>query len=380
MVFGGFFKWYRTEVSGCFHGVTPLELAGIVLAAGKGTRMRSDRPKVLHALAGRPMLDWVTAALESAGVKALCVVLSEDLTGFGPFLEQRPGLSVALQINRLGTGDAVASAAYAFAGAKTAPFAKGKLARGGQLSPSKDAMILISAGDTPALDPAGLKRFVEAAAAEKAAVSVLGMRPASPFGYGRMLIKENGGMRHLERIVEEKDCTENERQVGVVNTGLIAARADVLFDLIAELKDDNAQREYYLTDCVALARKRGLLVTAHVAEDAASFAGINDRRQLAAVETTLVRRKVEQLMLAGVTVRLPDSVYVDWNVSADGDAEVGAGAVLLAGTRLGRGAKIGAGAVLEGVEVGEGAEVGAGSVLTRTKVKAGETLPPLTRL
>jgi bifunctional UDP-N-acetylglucosamine pyrophosphorylase/glucosamine-1-phosphate N-acetyltransferase len=351
---------------------TARTIAGIILAAGKGTRMRSSLPKVLHKLAGRPMLEWVCGALRDAGVERQCLVLSEELDGFAPFLEERPELTVAIQKNRAGTGDAVASAAFAFAGVGKAPFAAGRVLTGTAITATH---ALISAGDTPALSPATIKAFIEESLAAKAAVSVLGMRVPNPFGYGRMLIEADG--RTLTGIVEEKDATPEQRRLTACNTGIIFAETATLFGLVAALTADNAQKEYYLTDCVKHARSRGLVTHAVVVDDWESFAGINDRLQLAELEQRLVARLLARLMAGGTTVRAPQTVHVEAGVESEADVEVGAGAVLLGRTLLGKGSQVGPGATLTDVRVGPGAAVGAGSVLAGCAVAPGEKVPPL---
>lgn len=330
-----------------------ITVAGIILAAGKGTRMKSGMPKVLHPLAGRPMLTWVVDSMRATGVGSICLVLSEDIQGFEPFIAQNKDLRVAIQKNRQGTGDAVAATAWSFAGVKPAAYAAGRAHQG---DPIVCDSVLISAGDTPALQPSSLQAFIDASREAKASLSVLGMRIADPYGYGRMVLDGT----KLRAIIEEKDADASTRRIDVVNTGIIYASRELLFDLLADIKPNNAQQEYYLTDCVKLAWQRGLTVHAHVADRWQEFLGINDRAQLANVEAVLVRRKLEALMLSGVTVRLPETVYVDRDVEVGIDTEIGSNVSLRGKTKIGSGAHIGAGAVLE-----------------NAVVKDGEVVPPL---
>ena len=335
------------------HGPSARSVAGIILAAGKGTRMKSALPKVLHPLAGLPMLEWVVEALRSAGIGPLCLVLSEDTQGFDAYLAANKDLSVAIQKNRQGTGDAVAAAAWSFNGVKPAPYAAGHVLQG---TPIDARHVLISAGDTPALGAAALNAFVDQALDAKAPISVLGMKIPEPFGYGRMVLDGS----KLRAIIEEKDADASTRRIDVVNTGIILAEKELLFDLLAELKPNNSQNEYYLTDCVKLAWQRGLQVHAHVSEAWTEFLGINDRAQLSRVEAVLMRRKLDALMLTGVTVRLPDTVYIDQSVTIAPDAEIGANVTLRGKT-----------------DIGARAQIGAGSVLENVRVAAGEKVPPL---
>ncbi len=331
-------------------------VAGIVLAAGKGTRMKSAVPKVLHPIAGKPMLGWVLDAMRGSGIGASCLVLSEDLVGFDEFLAKDPDLAVALQINRQGTGDAVAAASYCFAETTPAPYAAGKAHRQRRGKPIDATHVLISAGDTPALDAGSLAGFIDACVDAGAQLGVLGMRVPDPRGYGRMILDGS----KLRAIVEDRDADPSTRRIDVCNTGIIFGEKNLIFELIRELKPNNSQKEYYLTDCVKHAWQRGLPTHAHVSDKWQEFAGINDRAQLAAVEAVLVRRKIEAMMLSGVTVHLPDTVYVEDGVEVGPDSEIGPSVCLRGKTKIGAGARIGAGSVLDGVTV-----------------KAGEVVPPL---
>jgi bifunctional UDP-N-acetylglucosamine pyrophosphorylase/glucosamine-1-phosphate N-acetyltransferase len=346
------------------------EISSIVLAAGKGTRMKSVRPKVLHTLAGRPMLGWVVDALAKAGVDHGTVVLSDELDSFEPFLAAHPKLNVAIQEARQGTGDAVAAAAFAHADVERPPFARGRLHRGSKLS---SKAVVICAGDTPALDPTTLARFIEECSASNAAVGVLGMRVPDPKGYGRCVTQDG----QLLAIVEERDATPEQRRIDVCNSGVIWARTAELFRVLGTLTPSNAQAEYYLTDCVAMARKAGLATTVVITDDWESFAGVNDRRQLAEVETVLVRRALFALMASGVTIRLPDTVYMEPQVVCGPDTEIEPHVHVAGATTIGAGCLIGSGARLDGVRVGDGAKIGPGCVLTGGRVGSGERVPPL---
>jgi len=332
--------------------------------------MRSAQPKVLHRVAGRPMLDCVLAALEQAGVSSHCVVLSADLAGFEPFLAAHPDLCVAIQKNRLGTGDAVAAAAWSFTGVRPAPYAAGQAWRGAQI---QSEIVVVCAGDVPAVQPEVLRAFIETVRSSNAALGVLGMRLAEPQGYGRLVTQGE----QLTAIVEEKDADAATRRIDVCNTGIYAARTEALFDLLHGLRPDNAQREYYLTDCVKLACERGLATLAVVAGDHRDFAGVNDRVQLAEIEAWLVGRKIRQLMAQGVSFRLPGTTYVELAVEAGTDCEVGPGARLCGETRLGDGCQVGAGVTLDDAKVGDGAVIGDGSFIRNCSINSGERVLPL---
>lgn len=329
-----------------------MKTAAIVLAAGKGTRMYSAVPKVLHPVAGRPMVHWVLDALKGAGVDQTCLVLSEERQGFEDFLAETE-LTVAVQKNRLGTGDAVAAAAWSFAGVSPASFAAGGALSGPKIQCD---YVLVATADTPAITKDEIKTFLDALKKSGQGLGVLGMRVPDPKGYGRMVAKG----AELVSIVEEKDADAETRKIDVCNTGYIAAETALLFGLLHELKPDNAQKEYYLTDVVKHARARGLKPFMHVAGEYRDFAGINDRAQLAEVEHWLIKRKARELMTKGVSIHLPDTVYIEGTVEAEADADIGSGCRLIGKTRIGAGARI-----------------GAGSVIQDTVIQPGEMVPPL---
>ena len=329
-------------------------VAGLVLAAGKGTRMRSSVPKVLHTVAGRPMLEWTLRCLDQVGVSNICLVLSEDRNGFAPFLARWPGLSIAVQRNRQGTGDAVAAAAWSFAGVQPPGFAAGYALQG---QPIECSYVLIMAGDVPAVEATAIGAFIAATQASAAPMAVLGMHQADPTGYGRM--RTNG--EELLDITEEKDADTATRRLSLCNTGILLVDKGLLFGVLPALKPHNAQGEYYLTDCVQLARAQGRRVLAHVQADSEQFAGINDRTQLAAVEALMIRRKRLALMVSGVALQLPESIYVEPTVEIGADTLVAAGCHLSGATR-----------------VGEHCFIGAGSVLKNIVIRSGEHVPPHT--
>ena len=352
--------------------MTSVGTAGIILAAGKGTRLKSDLPKVLHRAAGRPLLNWVIQALRDAGVSPACLVLSEDHQAFAQLLAAHPDLRVAVQKNRLGTGDAVAAAAYAFEGAEPAPYAAGhsKSDRG---PPIACKQVLIAAGDVPAIRAAELRAFIAAFEASGAAVGVLGMRLGEPRGYGRIVQDGAGDVR---AIVEERDADAETRALHLCNTGMIVARTADLFPLLHRLTPANAQREYYLTDMVGLAHGAGLGAMVYEAEEPRDYAGVNDRRQLAAIESWLVARVVAGLMERGVSFRLPETTMVEADVQADADVDIGPGCSLMGKTVIGGGAQLGAGVVAVDVEIGSEAKIGAGSYLCGGMVRPGEVVAP----
>ncbi|MBP6217127.1 MAG: NTP transferase domain-containing protein [Oligoflexales bacterium] len=259
---------------------SPNSLAAVILAAGRGSRMKSSIPKVLHPLKGKTLLEWVLTALDEAGVAELCAVLPAEHSEFEDVLAKQPDLSICIQTSTNGTAGAVASS-YAFFGEKAPPYAQfSHLLRGRQ---SQASHVLICNGDTPALKGAVLREFMDFCLQEKASLGVLAMDIPKPQGYGRLVFSPDG--RNLLRIVEEKDADEQTRAVRICNSGVIFAKTAYLFDILSRVTNQNQQREYYLTDCVSLAvedaRLKGeVKVVAFVSQDWRSFSGVNDPEQL----------------------------------------------------------------------------------------------------
>ncbi len=322
-------------------------VAAIVLAAGKGTRMKSALPKVLHQVAGRTMLDWVLVKLHHLGIKSICLLLSEETSPFSSLLRKYPDLTVAIQKNRLGTGDAIASAAFAFNGATKARYAGGSVLKGGRLEAE---YVLILAGDVPAIKEELLSKFVESSLHQKTDVAVLGMKAPNPYGYGRLLMEGSA----LKGIIEEKDATPEQRKIDICNTGIIFAKTKLLFDLVSELTPNNAQGEYYLTDCVALAFNKGFKTSVYISEDWQQFSGVNDRVQLSELERWMIQQKRLTLMQQGVSLKLPETIYVEPDVLVGSDTTIESHCVLKGQTKIGKDVVIGAGTVLENVTINDG--------------------------
>ncbi len=340
-------------------------IAALILAAGKGTRMKSARPKVLHPVMGRPMVDWVIETVKKAGATDITLVLSKETKPFEDFVARHFDLRVAVQNHQRGTGDAVASAASAFAGAKTPQWAETELFTG---TPSPANWVLICAGDTPAMNPQTIRDFIQASLDSRKRLAVLGMNVSDPKGYGRLVRGHDGG---LLKIVEERDADAATKAIKVCNTGVIFARVDWLFELLEQVAPTNAQNEYYLTDIFAAAVVKGESAFVFETSAAVEFAGVNDRSQLDMIERSMLRRRMQELMSHGVTIHLPDTVYIEADVVVEADTRIFPGACLKGKTRISRNCMIGPGVVLMDAVVGAGCELEAHAVLTRTKVAAG---------
>jgi len=330
-----------------------MSLSVVVLAAGEGKRMRSAYPKVLASLAGRPLLGHVLEAARALDPDRLVVVYGH---GGESVRAAFPGTDItwAEQRDQRGTAHAVAAALP-------------------QLP--HDGEVLVLYGDVPLLAADTLAPLVRAAA--DGALAVLSARAADPTGYGRILRDHAGG---VERIVEERDASEAERAVTEINTGVLAAPAARLQAWLPRIGNDNAQGEYYLTDSVALALAEGVPVRCIEAADVASTQGVNDRRQLAAVEAELRRRRADALLTDGVTLADPLRVDVRGTLHCGRDVVIDANCIFEGGVELADGVRVGAGAVIRDAVIGAGTTIRPYSVIEGARVGAGAVIGPFARL
>lgn len=304
--------------------------AAIILAAGQGTRMKSPLPKVLHPVGGRAMLDHAIDAAEGLGCERIVVVVGNHSPEVRAHVEKRLGVAaVAVQDPPLGTGHAVLAARDAMAGF--------------------DGQVVITYGDVPLLKAGDIEGVFGAEG-----VTVVGFEARDPAGYGRLLIDADGG---LEAIVEHKEASPDQLKVTACNSGVMAAPAALLFDLLAEVKNDNAKGEYYLTDVVELARGRGAPTRAVYADEDAVM-GVNAQSELAQAEALFQKVQRETALAAGVRMPAPDTVHFAWDTHIEGGATVEPYVVFAPGVTVAAGARIRAFSHLEGASVGPGAEVG----------------------
>jgi len=305
------------------------QIAGIILAAGVGKRMHSDRPKVLHEVAGRPMVGHVIAALAPLGPRLTAVVIGPGMEAVATAVVPHP---TAVQPAPRGTGDAVRAAR---------PLLDGF---------TGDVVVLY--GDVPLIRTETIQRLV--AAARASAIAVLGFRPRDPTGYGRLILDRAGG---LDRIVEHADAGAAERAATLCNAGAMALDAGRLFARAERLRPNNAQGEYYLTDIVGLARADGL-AAAVVEADAEEVMGVNSRLDLSAVEAVAQRRLRHAAMLAGTTLSDPETVYLSADTRFGRDVTVGPHVVFGSGVTIGDRVEVRAFCHLEQATIADDAVVG----------------------
>lgn len=327
----------------------------VILAAGRGTRMKSQRPKVLHRLAGRALLQHVLDA--AAGVPALRTVV---VTGHGADEVEAAvaasGCVCVRQMPQLGTGHAVQQAAPA-------------------LDPAA-ATTLILNGDVPLVTTATARALLDACGGER--LALLTMTPADPHGYGR-IVRDATGERVLA-IVEEKDATPAQRAIGEVYTGMMAAPTAALGRWLARLGNDNAQREYYLTDIVAMAVADGVPVAGIAVVDETEALGVNSPQQLADLERRLQRRQADALMTAGVRLADPARFDLRGTLECGADVEIDVGCVFEGRVVLGDGVRVGPHCVLRDTTVAAGARIDAFSHLEGASVGTEARVGPYARL
>ena len=312
----------------------PVPRAAVILAAGKGERMKSPTPKVLHPVGGRPMLDHAIDAAQTLGCERVVVVVGGHSPAVRAHAAARLGeAAIAVQDPPLGTGHAVLAARSALEGF--------------------EGDVVVAYADTPLLTAGAVARLFALREAG-ADVAVLGFEAACPGAYGRLVL---AGEDSLARIVEAKDAAPEELALSACNSGVLAADAALLFDLLGRVTNQNAKGEYYLTDVVGLANAAGRAVrVAFASED--EVAGVNSQAELAAAEAAFQSRRRAELMAAGVTLTAPDTVFLSWDTQIAPGVTVEPNVVFAPGVRVETAAVIRAFSHLEGAVVRPGAIIG----------------------
>jgi bifunctional UDP-N-acetylglucosamine pyrophosphorylase/glucosamine-1-phosphate N-acetyltransferase len=309
-----------------------MSTALVILAAGKGTRMNSDLPKVLHPLAGAPLLVHAMRAGESLAPSHTVIVAGHEIEAVRrAALSYDPAVTVVEQSEQSGTAHAAAQAQQALAGF--------------------EGTVIILFGDTPFVRPETLERMIDAKKHHD--VVVLGFEAEDPARYGRLVMQGDT----LERIVEFKDADDDQRAIRLCNSGVLACGAPLLFDLIGSVGNDNAASEYYLTDVVGLARDRGLSATVVTCDESETL-GINTRAELASAEAAFQTRARAQAFEDGVTLPAPETVYFAFDTVVGRDTLVEPNVVFGPGVTVETGATIRAFSHLEGCHVARGSVVG----------------------
>ncbi len=333
------------------------DLHVVILAAGKGTRMKSRRPKVLHELAGRPLIEHVLATVGQLDVAETVLVIGHGAEEVRAALEAHRDLRFVVQSPQLGTGHALL---------QTEPVLSGQT-----------GTVLLLYADVPLLEPSTLSRLLEAHRTARAAATVLTAELPDPYGYGR-IVRDDAGQ--LSRIVEERDASAAERAIREINSGIYALELAPLFPALHRLAADNSQGEYYLTDLVALYRQDALPLATLRLHDASELRGVNSRVDLADLAGVLHARKRRDVMLAGVTLADPASTFIDAGVQIGEDTVLAPGVRLTGRTTIGQGCRVESGVRISDSTLGDDVTVLDGCVIEQSTVGAGAKLGPYARV
>jgi bifunctional UDP-N-acetylglucosamine pyrophosphorylase/glucosamine-1-phosphate N-acetyltransferase len=332
-------------------------VAAVILAAGKGTRMKSGMVKVLHPVAGRPMIRWAVDAARAAGAAPAVLVVGHQADAVRMVFADEADIRCALQEEQLGTGHAVACAKEGLAGFK--------------------GTVLILCGDTPLLRGETLRGLIAYHRENRAALTVLTAVIADPYGYGRV-VRDSGG--RVVRIVEQKDATPEELALREINSGIYCMEADFLFANIDSVSSDNAQQEFYLTDLVSIAVKQGRACLGRSTDDPDEIMGVNDRIQLAEASRILRSRINRDLMCSGVSLVDPGHTYIDHGVRIGPDSIVHPNCSISGSTVIGSGCTIESGVSIKECTIGDGCQIKAGSVLEGSVLHADVSVGPMAHL
>src|SRR5580704_16885731 len=323
------------------------DLAIVVLAAGKGTRLKSSLAKVLHRAGGRALIEHVVRACKPLGARGIYVVVGHQAEQVGAVVAPL-GAKTVLQNPQRGTGHALLVARKALGGAKH---------------------VLVLPGDAPRIRTETLKALMHAHLDSGATATLLTAILADPTGYGRIIRKENDeASGRVTAVIEQSKLTGNQAEINEVNSSVYYFSLAKLWPAMASLRPNNTHHELYLTDVVAPLAAQNEPVIAQIVSDGTEILGCNTRAELAAVDRGLRMRAAESLMAAGVSIQFPESVVIDPDVTAGPDTFLDAGVQLLGHTRIGANCRIGAGSILNDMVVGDGVLIKPYSVLNASRI------------
>ena len=328
----------------------------VILAAGKGTRMKSARPKVLHRVAGQPMIEHVLTCAAAINPASTVVVIGHQADALTSALARHPNLTCVVQEPQLGTAHALLTTESAFAGTT--------------------GLLVLLSGDAPLLTADTLKTLVDRHRSSGAAATVVTAVIDHPHGYGRIV--RSG--QQIAKIVEEKDASVGEREIREINSGIYAFSLDGLFDAVRGIAAENAQREYYLPDLVAIYRQRGSIVETVTVSNPDEIRGINSRIELAAVSRIVRDKKTAELMASGVTIEDPATAYVDTSVTIGTDTILHPGVSLEGQTRIGAGCEIHSGARIVDSHIGDRVTILNHCVITNATIADDVSIGPFAHL
>lgn len=330
-----------------------MSLSIIILAAGKGTRMKSSKPKVMHTLGGKPLLQHVIDTARQLEPAEMAVVCGNGADELVPYLEAQ-GINTALQAEQKGTGHAVEQAKAFF---------------------QQSDQVLVLYGDVPLIEVETLQALISSG--DQQSLKVLTALLDDPTGYGRIVRDRDDRM---QRITEEKDADEETRLINEVNTGIMCIPAAWLDSALGQLDNNNAQGEYYLTDLIALAVQQGIEIQSFTCEDEMEVAGVNNRVQLAELESYYQQKRATELMMSGVTFRDPARVDIRGDIQAGQDITVDINVIFEGSNTLADGVTIGANCIITNSHIHEGTEILPNSIIENAEVGPGCAVGPFARL
>ena len=333
-----------------------MDLHVVILAAGKGTRMKSARAKVLHRVAGQPLIERVLARAAALDPRSTTLVIGHQADTLRHALSRHRGLTFVVQEPQLGTAHALLTTESA-------------------LGTATGTLVLLS-GDVPLLSVDTLRKLVDRHTSTAAAATVVTAVVGEPRGYGRVV---RSGER-IARIVEDKDATSAEREIREINSGIYAFSLEGLFDAVRSVASANAQREYYLPDLVAVYRQRGLGVETVTVSNPDEIRGINSRIELAAVSRIVRDQKTAELMAAGVTIEDPPTAYIDGDVKVGADTVIHPGVALEGRTTIGAGCEIHSGVRIVDSQIGDRVTIFNHCVITNARVADDVKVGPFAHL
>ncbi len=336
-----------------------MDIHAVILAAGKGTRMKSALPKVLHRVGGQPMIEHVLAQAAALNPRSTTVVVGHEADTLKTALASHQGLRFLVQEPQLGTAHALLTTESALRG-------------------HTGTLVLLS-GDVPLLSATTLKRLVNSHISAGAGASVVTAVVEDPRGYGRIVRSGQPG-EPIARIVEDKDATASEREIREINSGIYAFVLEGLFDAVRSIAAENAQKEYYLPDLVAIYRQRGLGVETVTVSNPDEIRGINSRIELAALSRIMRDEKTAELMASGVTIEDPATAYIDRGVSIGPETIVHPGVSLEGLTTIGAGCEIHSGARIVDSQIGDRVTVFNHCVITNARLADDVRVGPFAHL
>jgi bifunctional UDP-N-acetylglucosamine pyrophosphorylase/glucosamine-1-phosphate N-acetyltransferase len=332
------------------------DLHVVILAAGKGTRMKSEIPKVLHQIAGRSLIARVLDAAAALKPVTTTIVVGHAAEQVQQALGPANGRHFVVQEPQLGTGHALL---------QTAPVLRGQT-----------GTVVLLSGDVPLLTAETLQDLVRTHTDANAAATVLTANVERPYGYGR-IVRSQG---RISRIVEERDASPAQREIREINSGIYAFALDSLFDSLEKIGSDNAQGEYYLPDLVAIYRRRRRVVATCTIPNAIEIRGINSRTELAEVSAMVRQQKNEELMAAGVTLVDPATAYIDADVTIGPDTVIYPGVSIEGGTTIGSACEVHSGSRIVNSKIGDRVTIRNHSIITDATIAAGARIGPFAHL